>query len=95
MERMRIGAIAMMALIFLCIVAGNVKSCEWGGESEEELEEVEICDVPDYDKEIQGEEPVDSIIEYEDTHHYVPPVIPSFVESLLLCGWYFPVHDSL
>lgn len=91
MERMRIGAIAMMALIFVCIVAGNIKSCEWGGESEE----VQICDGPDYGEEIQGTEPVDSIIEYEDTHHYVPPVIPSFVESLLLCGWYFPVLDSL
>ena len=79
MERMRIGAIAMMALIFVCIVAGNIKSCEWGGESEE----VQICDVPDYGEEMQGEESVDSIIEYEDTHHYVPPVIPSFVENLL------------
>ena len=63
--------------------------CCW--ESEEEL----VCDVPDCGEEIQGKEPVDCIIEYEDTHHYVPPVIPSFVESLLLCGWYFPVHDSL
>ena len=60
MERMRIGAIAMMALIFVCIVAGNIKSCEWGGESEEEL----VCDVPDCGEEILGEESVDSIIEY-------------------------------
>lgn len=48
MERMRIGAIAMMALIFVCIVAGNIKSCEWGGESEE----VQIYDVPDYGEEL-------------------------------------------
>ena len=48
MERMRIGAIAMMALIFVCIVAGNIKSCEWVGESEEEL----VCDVPDYGEEM-------------------------------------------
>jgi hypothetical protein len=79
MKRMRIAAVVMMALVFACIVAGNIKSCEWG----EESDEVPICDVLDYDEEILGTESVDTIIEYVGTYHYEPPVIPSFVEDLL------------
>lgn len=79
MKRMRMTAIAMMALMVVCIVAGNVNSCEWG----KDPEEVQICDVPDYEEEIQEEEPVETVIDCTVTYHYEPPVIPSFVENLL------------